>query len=162
MFNKYLSSPSNLINAGWSKLKSLPCGNILFSKIIGKVIPYTGSISPIVMQIDRGHAIVKLKDRRKVRNHLDSIHAIALANLGEFTTGLALMSQLNEKTKAILVNIEITYLKKARGTLIAEARETLPTLNQRDTKHILLATIKNETNDTVCEVRATWQVRLDN
>ena len=159
MFNLNLASPSKLLITNWNRVKNIPCGNYLFSKIVGKLIPYTGSISPLVMTIESGRAVVKLKDHRKIRNHLKSIHAIALANLGEFTTGLSLMSQLDENASAILVNIETTYLKKARGTLTAEANSPMPNLTERDTKHPIRAVIKNEQGDVVCEVCATWQVR---
>ena len=47
---------------------------------------------------------VVLKDKRAIRNHLDCIHAIALANLGELASGLALLSIIEPSLKAIVVN----------------------------------------------------------
>jgi len=66
-------------------------GSVVFSRILGLTIPYTGSIKAHVELLEPGHAIVFMKDRRCVRNHLDSIHAIALANLAELSTGLAMI-----------------------------------------------------------------------
>lgn len=153
------TSPTTLIKQGWVKLKKIPGGNVIFSKIAGQVIPYTGSISPIVLQIENGFAAVTLRDKRAVRNHLDSLHAIALANVGEFATGLSVISQLTEKAKAILVKIEVEYLKKARGDVTAEASCKIPNDMTQDTEFRVVADIKNLQNEIVCKVTATWRVR---
>ncbi len=153
------SSPSSMIQLGWSKLKKIPGGNIIFSSLVSKYIPYTGSISPTILSIESGQARVLLKDRRAVRNHLDSIHAIALANVGEFSTGLCLISQLPETAMAILTKIEVEYLKKARGDLISEAIYHYNTGNKSDEEHKITANILNSNNEIVTKVYATWRVR---
>jgi acyl-coenzyme A thioesterase PaaI-like protein len=154
-----LSSPGTLINDSWRRLSKIPKGNIIFSKIVGFFIPYTGSVSPIVLQIDKGVAKVQIKDRRKIRNHLSCIHAIALSNVGEFVTGLSLISQLENKAKAILVRIETTYLKKARGTLTAEAVFLRPHAIVQEEEFHITADIKNLQQEIVCQVHTTWRVR---
>ena len=152
-------SPGAKAKKLWGFLQKFPKGNSLFSMLAGLYVPYTGSISPTVMTLEDGHVIVKLRDKRKVRNHLKSIHALALANLGEFTTGLTLITMLEQNSNAILRNLNIEYLKKARGTLIAEATYMLPQITVGDTLHLITANIKNDNNEIVCVVTATWSVR---
>ena len=153
------SSPSSLVKNAWNFSKKLPGGNAIFSKIIGQTIPYTGSISPIVQKIENGYACVKLRDRKAVRNHLNSIHAIALANVGELATGLSVVSQLNDKTMAILVRIEVDYLKKARGDVTAEATSCIPGNLTQETNFAVIANVKNSQGEVVCKVTVTWLVR---
>nr|BFD33391.1 hypothetical protein GTC16762_30090 [Pigmentibacter ruber] len=154
-----LSSPSAMIQVGWTKLKNIPGGNIIFSSLVSKYIPYTGSISPLVLSIESGQARVLLKDKRAVRNHLNCIHAIALANVGEFSTGLCLISQLPETAMAILTKIEIEYLKKARGDLVSEAIYQYQANQQENEDHKITANILNTNNEIVTKVHATWRVR---
>lgn len=153
------SSPSAMIQSGWAKLKKIPGGNRIFSSLVANYIPYTGSISPVVLSIESGQARVLLKDRRAVRNHLNCIHAIALANVGEFSTGLCLIAQLPKTSQAILTKIEVEYLKKARGDLISEAIFHYNESSKENEEYTLTANVLNSQNEIVTKVHATWRVR---
>jgi len=100
---------------------------------------------------------VILRDRRKVRNHLRSVHAMALGNLGEMVTGLALMNSLPDKTRGILTGISISYLKKARGMLTAECRCDIPD-SSATCEPTLTSDIRDSAGDTVATVEARWLV----
>jgi acyl-coenzyme A thioesterase PaaI-like protein len=141
----------------WNRLSPLPGGKWIFSKALGKAIPYSGSISPLVLHLASGHVKVLLRDKPRVRNHLDSVHAVALMNLAELSTGLALVGSLPEYLRGILTGFRIEYLKKARGLLTAEARCTVPTEKEKK-EHVVTVDILNESGDTVCRAYATWLV----
>lgn len=120
------ADPAARIRRLWARLHRLPGGKWLFSRLLGLAVPYTGSISPFVDEMRPGFARVVLRDRRPVRNHLSSVHAIALANLAEVASGLALISGLGDDQRGILIGFRIEYLRKARGTLVAECSVSLP------------------------------------
>src|SRR5690606_20224319 len=81
--------------------------------------------------LEPGYAKVQLDERRAIRNHLNSIHAIALANLGELTGNLALVSALPDDARFIVTKLAIEYKKKARGRIIAECRCQPPESSER-------------------------------
>lgn len=145
----------------WNYLSPYPGGKWLFSKLVGITIPYTGSMQPRVLSLQPGHAVVQLHDRRRVRNHLNSIHAIALANLAEFTTGLATLSAMPVNSRAILTGLEVSYHKKARGTLKAECTtNSLTTLSSNvDEKSLQVeARIYDTNGDCVATGLVTWLI----
>lgn len=111
----------NELYKAWKLLSTLPGGKRLFSLAIGFYVPYTGSISPRVQDVTPGFARVAMNDQRKVRNHLNSLHAVALANLIELTGNLALYSGMPPNGRFIVKEMNVSYEKKARGRVIAES-----------------------------------------
>lgn len=148
-------SPGSRLRALWMRLSPLPGGRWLFSRLLGRMVPYSATLGALVVQFDPGHVRVRLPDRRAVRNHLRSVHAIALANLGELTTGLALLGALPTSVRGILVGLEVTYHKKARGRLEAEARCEVPVV-RAPSEHVIEAPIRDVHDDVVATVRARW------
>lgn len=123
--------PGAWIREGWQHASRLPGGRLVFSRLLGIAIPYTGSIGAEVLTLEPGYAKVQLDERRAIRNHLSSIHAIALANLGELTGNLALACALPDDGRFIVTKLAIEYKKKARGRIIAECRCDPPTSAER-------------------------------
>ncbi|KAG1663406.1 Dihydropteroate synthase [Nymphon striatum] len=153
---KNTEAPGHRVIELWKKLGHNKAGRFLYNIILGRAVPYTGSIGAQVISLEPGYVKVVLKDRRAVRNHLKSIHAIALANLGEMASGLAMMSCISTSTKAIVINLEIEYLKKARGRLVAEGHANPPANVTEKTTTIVDAEIKDAEGDVVSRLKVHW------
>ena len=110
-----LSRKGNVFRSLWERLSRIPGGSQVFDGVIARAIPYTGSVRPHVEELRQGYARVSMRDRRAVRNHLDCIHAVALANLAEYTGNLALAFSLPDDARFIVAGMSVRYLKKARG-----------------------------------------------
>jgi acyl-coenzyme A thioesterase PaaI-like protein len=121
-----LDGSRNVIKQAWDLLSRLPGGKVLFSRLVGAMAPYTGTIHAQVTVLRPGYAEVHLADRRAVRNHLDCVHAIALANLAELAGNVALAYSLPDDARFIVSGLEIEYTKKARGTITAIGEPPVP------------------------------------
>jgi acyl-coenzyme A thioesterase PaaI-like protein len=126
-----LDGNRNIVRDAWNLLSGLPGGKMLFSRLVGRMAPYTGSINATVTVLRAGYAEVQMHDRRAVRNHLDCIHAIALANLAELAGNVALAYSLPDDARFIVSGLEIEYLKKARGTITAVGEPPIPRSSTR-------------------------------
>ena len=121
-----LDGSQNLIRQAWDLLGGVPGGKHVFSRLVGRMAPYTGSIHATVAVLRTGYAEVHMADRRAVRNHLDCVHAIALANLAELAGNVALAYSLPDDARFIVSGMDIEYLKKARGTITAIGEAPVP------------------------------------
>jgi acyl-coenzyme A thioesterase PaaI-like protein len=126
--------------------------------MLGRRVPYSGSIAPQVLELAPGHARVALADRRRVRNHLGSVHAIALANLAELASGLAMTTALPAGIRGIVVRLTIDYVKKARGPLIATGYAVIPPIGDAAIEHDFVSEITDVDDDVVAHATVRWRL----
>lgn len=110
----------NMVRSLWDRLSAVPGGKAVFSRVIGQMAPYTGTVGAQIEEVRDGYARVVMRDRRAVRNHLNCVHAIALVNLAEITGNIAMAYSLPDDARFIVAGLRIDYLKKARGTIVGE------------------------------------------
>jgi uncharacterized protein (TIGR00369 family) len=122
-----LDGDRNLIRDGWDRLSALPGGARLFARLVGNAAPYAGTIGVEIDELADGRCVARMRDRRRLRNHIRCIHAIALANLAETSGNLALAYSLPDDARFIVKAMTIEYLRKARGTIRAVATSPVPT-----------------------------------
>lgn len=152
-------APGQRVLALWRRCEHLPFGRALFGLLFGAMVPYSGSLGATVLALEPGHARLALRDRRAVRNHLGSVHAVALTNLGELASGLAMTTAMPPGVRGIVLRIESAYEKKARGTLVAESRVIVPDI-KGDTDHEVRAEIMDASGATVATVHVHWRLGL--
>lgn len=155
-------SPGRQLLANWERLQALPLGKRLFSWAVGRTAPYTGSVGGVYTAVRPGYARVEMADRRAVRNHLASVHAVALVNLAEMTSGVALMTALPPGVRGIVTGLSIEYRKKARGRLVCECTAEVPATvspSMPDSvTHDVRAAITDATGDVVASATVHWRL----
>ncbi len=151
-------SPGPLLLHWWQRLAAMPFGPRLFSWAVGRMAPYTGTVGGRFEEVRVGYARVSLRDRKAVRNHLASVHAVALVNLAEMTSGVALMTALPPGIRGIVTSLSVAYLKKARGTLRCTTTATPPGQITAPCDHTVLAEITDAAGDLVARCEVQWRL----
>lgn len=137
----------------YNKLSNMYGGKLLFNILIKFISPYSNSIYPTIEYYDNKKCICSINENRLIKNPFNSIHALALANLGELTSGLLIMERLHKTNrKGIITKINCKYYKKARGKIIA-------TCNINDFKNnTILTTLVDSNKNIVCKVTCVWNI----
>lgn len=150
-------TPGTRLLALWRRLKRWPAGEWIFARIFAYTVPYSGSVRPRIRVLEPGHAEVEIPDIRANRQHLGSVHAIALMNVAEMASGLAMMAGLPSNIRGIVTTLQMTYHKKARGTIRAVSRVTVPTVTA-DQDFEVLAECFDPSGTLVATGRVTWRL----
>ena len=110
----------------YGRLSRWPAGRWLFSRAVCLRAPYFATISPRFTALEPGRCEVEIRDRRRVHNHIGTVHAIALCNLAELSAGVMTEASLPPTMRWIPKGMTVEYLKKARGTMHAMATPDVP------------------------------------
>lgn len=105
----------------YRRLARWPAGRWLFTRLICLRAPYFSSIRPMFEDLRPGQAIVSMRKRRRVQNHIGTVHALAMGNLCELGAGLVMESTLPVGVRWIPKGMTIAYLRKAQTDVTATA-----------------------------------------
>jgi acyl-coenzyme A thioesterase PaaI-like protein len=117
---------ANRTLALYDRMRRWPAGGWLFSRAICFKAPYFASISPSIHLLEPGRCEASLRHRRKLTNHLGTVHAIALCNLAELAGGMMTEASLPDGMRWIPKGMTVEYLKKAVGAMRATATPAIP------------------------------------
>lgn len=106
----------------YNTCQKLPLGKRIFSKLVCLQAPYFGTIRPVFQDLKPGYCEITIKNRRRVRNHIKSVHAIAMCNLAELVGGTLIEASLPSNMRWIPSGMTVKYLKIAKTNLKASCK----------------------------------------
>lgn len=143
--------------AMFQKLRGSAAGRWLFSRIVCRTTPYFASISPVFEELAPGRCVARIKHRRKVQNHLGTVHAIACCNLAELCAGVGTEVTVPASMRWIPKGMTVRYLKKAIGPLTGTA--DIPAIAEGVAQDIVVpVAITNAAGEHVVEADITMYV----
>ena len=115
----------------WNQARSLPVagpvvGARVFSRAFCIKAPYFGSIRPLFTVVEPNHVELVIRDRRRVHNHIGTVHAIALCNGLEAAMGALAEATIPTHKRWIPKGMEVSYTAKATGDITCIAETDAP------------------------------------
>ncbi|MCA9623779.1 MAG: DUF4442 domain-containing protein [Myxococcales bacterium] len=159
----HMMKQDNRLTRQIARLSRLPAGDRLTTLALRQSVPFLGSAGVRFVEAGQDHVTLALRNRRRVRNHIRGVHACAAALLAEATSGLALALELPDDRLILLTRMEIDYVGRMQGGLVATARLAADTRAQVMSDPRGEATIEVEIRDDADSVplfpRLTWAWR---
>ena len=115
------TAPDNRVLKLYRRLAARPGGRWLFTRLVCWRTPYFASIRPRVAELEPGHCRILLKRRRRVRNHIGTVHVIAICNALEMAMGVMAEASIPRHRRWIPKGMEVEYTAKAAGDVHATA-----------------------------------------
>lgn len=142
---------------------------IVLNRMMRLLIPFNGPHGVKIIEIGLNRVRTTAPYQRKNFNHVRSVHACAIATIGEFSAGLLLISRLDPtRYRLIMANLEIDYLFQAKEDIIAETaldetilqEDILAPLREKSTSFKTLETLVTTGNGRkIARIRTRWQIK---
>jgi acyl-coenzyme A thioesterase PaaI-like protein len=110
----------------WNTLSRLPQGPRIFSFVFARKAPYFATVRPRFTVIEPHRAELVVPKRRRVHNHLGTVHAIALCNGLEAAMGALAEATIPADKRWIPKGMTVAYTARATSdvTCVAETDAT--------------------------------------
>jgi len=114
---------SNRLTKAVNTINKLPESMRVFalSKAMGKIIKYAGTSGIRVEKLTPNECVIVMPNRKKVQNHIGSVHAAAMGLLAESATGFMTGMTVPDDRIIVIRTMELNYQKRASGDMKAVA-----------------------------------------
>lgn len=118
-----MSTPKNSMCRMVDKTAALPAGmrSWVITRMFGRFVPFLGTAGLVFEEVSRERMVVSVKNRRKVQNHIQGLHAAAMALLAETATGFVVGMNVPDDKFMLLKSMKVSYFKRAQGDMRAVA-----------------------------------------
>ena len=133
-----------------------------------RLIPFNRPHGITIDSVQAEGASVRLPYRKRNCNHIEGLHACALATAAEFAAGLSLLTRVDANAyRLIMRRLEVDYVAQGRKTAIAQASLTpevvqalenqLPTAGEVDVA--MEVSVKDISGKELCKATVYWQLK---
>jgi len=141
-----------------NRLSKYPKSVLSFA--IGRVVPFVGTSGLCFEEMTKNRVIVTVKNRRKVRNHIQQIHAAAMVLLAETATGMVVGMNIPDDKIPLIKSLKTDFVRRSKGAMRAEAWLTEDQIQQiltTDKGEVLVPVkITDESGESPIESEMLW------
>lgn len=137
----------------------------LLSFALGQTVKFVGTAKVKCLHLSQEKSIFRLDNKKRVRNHIGTIHAAASALVVETATGMALAMHIPDDKVPVLKSMHVEYIKRTSGGLTAEAKlnpEQITQLHQEDKGSLFVECFvldDKEIEPVLCKMEWAWTPR---
>lgn len=116
-----MSAKKNKVLVIYDKFLRWPLGQRFFSAFAARQAPYFKTVSPLVTLLEPNHCKILVKKRKRVQNHIGTMHIIAIANGLEMAMGFMAEASIPHHLRWIPKGMQLTYPNKGETDIMCTA-----------------------------------------
>jgi acyl-coenzyme A thioesterase PaaI-like protein len=132
------------------------------SLAVGRVVPFVGTSRLRIEELGEERVIASIHNRRRVQNHIQGVHAAAMALLAETASGFVVGMNLPDDKLPLIKSLKVDFKKRTRGdmrvvaTLSSEQRERIRAEERGDLLVEVHVTDESGSEPIQCEMLWAW------
>ena len=136
------------------------------SAMIGQIIKFAGYTGVVVEELNYNTAVVSLKNRTDVQNHIGTIHAVAMILLAETASGILLAMNVPEDKIVLAKNMNTAFVKRSKGdmkvvaTITQEQIDMVKSTEKGEVKIEVVITDETGLEPAKCEAIWAWVPKI--
>jgi acyl-coenzyme A thioesterase PaaI-like protein len=130
--------------------------------LLSRVVKFVGTAKLSIDELSAERAVVTVKNRRIVQNHIGGVHAAAMALMAETATGFVVGMNVPDDRVPVIKSLKVEYKKRASGglravaTLTPEQIERMRTTDKGEVSVAVQVTDDAGIEPIVCEMIWAW------
>lgn len=156
------TAPQNRLSQSVAKLDRVPAGlrTAARSLVLGRIVKFVGTAGLTIEELTPARAVVSVRNRPKVQNHIGSVHAAAMALIAETASGFVVGMNVPDAAVPVIKSMHLDFVRRAKGNLRAVAE-----LNEEQRQLILsmekgevtpLVTVTDEAGEVPIRCTMVW------
>lgn len=97
----------------WQRFNRWPFGAWLFTQAVCRRAPYFATAKPRILQLRQNYCQALIRKRRRVQNHIGTVHVIAISNGLELAMGVMAEASIPAHLRWIPKGMTLRYTAKA-------------------------------------------------
>jgi acyl-coenzyme A thioesterase PaaI-like protein len=128
--------------------------------LLRNIVRFVGTARLDIEELTASRAVVHIKNRKRVQNHIGSVHAAAMALVAETASGFVVGMNVQDSCAPVIKSMHVDYKKRAKGGITAEATlteeqiETIRTTEKGDVR--VAVRIKDDSGNEPVECEMVW------
>lgn len=112
-------SPGNKLSRIVNKINLLPSPARVraLSMFFGRMVPFTGTAGIRIEELTGQRCVISLANRRRVRNHIGGVHAVASLLIAESATGFMVGMNVPDDWVPVIKTVKAEFVKRASGDM---------------------------------------------
>lgn len=156
-----MSTRANQLSRTIARLQGLPLiGPWATNVVLGRVVPFVGTSGLRYEVLSGQRVVVRIRNQRKVQNHIRGVHAAAMALLAETATGFCVGMNLPDDKLPLIKTMKIDYVRRSQGDMVAEASlrpEQIEQILTQDKGEVVVpVVIRDESGEQPIQAEMTW------
>jgi acyl-coenzyme A thioesterase PaaI-like protein len=135
------------------------------SALIGRMVKFVGTAGLQIEELTHSRAVVSIRNRKPVQNHIGGIHAAAMALIAETASGFVVGMNVPDDRVPVIKSMKIDFVKRTRGAMRAVAELTdeqvalILSTEKGEVMPKVIVTDEEHKEPIVCEMLWAWTPR---